>query len=253
MLELVSTDFDGTLVGFEPEQSSPREFLEWVAEFQFNGGIWMINTGRWVDSIVERISTLEILPKPQYLGCGERELYELVGDVYVSVEPWNTDCDAAHERLRREFHAAFVEIRRFLECETHALILDEKDAFSGCMASSLMEADRITAFLEGVFKKYPEVSVARNDVYFRFSHANYHKGACLNFVRNKHRISRERVFAIGDHYNDLPMLDPLIAAHIACPANAVEAVKSHVLANGGVVADKSHTEGVVEALHRISS
>ncbi len=248
MLKLVSTDFDGTLVGFEPEQSSPREFLEWVVEFQFRGGVWMINTGRWVESIVERIQTLEIFPKPQFLGCGERELYELVGDTYVSVEPWNSHCDAAHEKLRQEFHAAFLEIKHFLEAHTHALILDEKETFSGCMASSLSEADHISEFLQKLFVKYPEVSVARNDVYFRFSHVNYHKGACLAHVREMLGIPASQTFAIGDHYNDLPMLDKKIATHIACPANAVDAVKRQVVSQRGFVSGKNYTEGTVDAL-----
>jgi HAD superfamily hydrolase (TIGR01484 family) len=252
-IELVSTDFDGTLVGFEPEQSCPEEFLEWVVQFQFEGGIWIINTGRWVESMVERISTLDIFPKPQYLGCGERELYELAGDIYVSVEPWNTHCDAAHAKMRREFHEAFVEIRAFLDKHTRALVLDEKDAFSGCMASSLEEADSISEYLEGLFKKYPEVSVARNDVYFRFSHANYHKGACLNYVREKHGISAARTFAVGDHYNDIPMLDSRVAGLLACPSNAVDAVKKKVAACRGFVASQPYTAGVMEAILNFTS
>lgn len=252
-IDLVSTDFDGTLVGFEPEQSCPEEFLEWVVQYQFEGGIWMINTGRWVESVVERISALDIFPKPQYLGCGERELYELVGDTYVSIEPWNTHCDAAHEKMRREFHEAFVEIRSFLEKHTRALVLDEKSVFSGCMASSIQEADRISTFLEGVFEKYPEVSVARNDVYFRFSHRNYHKGACLDYVRKKHAIRAERTFAVGDHFNDIPMLDTSVAGLLACPSNAVEAVKKKVAESGGFVASQPYTAGVMQAILKFTN
>jgi len=251
-IELVSTDFDGTLVGFEPEQSSPVEFLEWVVLFQLSGGIWMINTGRWIDSMVERIRALNIVPKPQFLGCGEREIYELVGDTYLPVEPWNSECDRIHEKLRREFHQAFLEIRRYLEKNTHALILDEKEVFSGCMASSLEEADAISQYLEGLFKKYPEISVARNDVYFRFCHRNYHKGACLDYVRRKFAISTERTFAAGDHYNDLPMLDMSIAGMLACPSNAVAAVKKKVSECGGFVASLPYTAGIVQAIRNFT-
>jgi hydroxymethylpyrimidine pyrophosphatase-like HAD family hydrolase len=56
--------------------------------------------------------------------------------------------------------------------------------------------------------------------------------------------------AVGDHLNDLPMLDRRYAHHLACPANAVDAVKKQVASQGGHVCTAGIASGVVEAWDR---
>ena len=56
------------------------------------------------------------------------------------------------------------------------------------------------------------------------------------------------IFAVGDHQNDLPMLDGTHARHVACPGNAIDPVKRAVRAAGGYVAREPYSAGVIEAL-----
>ena len=44
------------------------------------------------------------------------------------------------------------------------------------------------------------------------------------------------------------MLDHRVAGNIACPGNALPAVKTHVGQHGGFVATKPASEGMLEAL-----
>ena len=88
----------------------------------------------------------------------------------------------------------------------------------------------------------------RNTIYLRFCHEAYSKGTALGELARLTGISREEIFAAGDHYNDLPMLDGRFAQWVACPGNAVAPVKEAVAQAGGYVAKGECSAGVVEAL-----
>ncbi len=251
---LISTDFDGTLVGFWPDQERPTLFLEWIDRWRrATGGIWIINTGRWVDNVIEIIASLNIDPKPDWIGGGERELHHLSAGHYLPHEPWNSQCSDTHDLLRREFHAEFAEVRTFLETSTRAECIEERDSFAGAMASSLEEADEIDRYLSSMACRIPDLNFMRNDVYFRFCHKNYHKGASLRELQRVTGFTASETFAVGDHYNDLPMLKPDIAGMLACPSNAIQAVQYSVDEAGGYTASQPHQFGVVEALDHFSS
>ena len=74
------------------------------------------------------------------------------------------------------------------------------------------------------------------------------KGAALAELSRLLEISREEIFAAGDHHNDISMLDGRFAWYPACPANAIPEVKEAVNSAGGYVASKAYGAGVHEAL-----
>ena len=61
-------------------------------------------------------------------------------------------------------------------------------------------------------------------------------------------VTREHVFAAGDHLNDLPMLDGKFAACVAAPDNAVPEVKETVRRQRGYVSHQPWGHGVARAL-----
>jgi hydroxymethylpyrimidine pyrophosphatase-like HAD family hydrolase len=253
-IRLISTDFDGTLVDFEPHQKRPDLFVEWIEGWQARGpGIWMLNTGRWIESVEERWATLKIGVRPLWVGCGERELYRLERGRYVSWEPWNRECQEAHDQLVVEMADALREVRRFLERDTGAKVVFERNVFAGAVAGDSEEADTVARYLEELEGVFPDFSFQRNDVYFRFCHKNYHKGACLNEVRRVLGVPAGAAFACGDHYNDLPMLRDSVAGRLACPSNAIAPVQEAVRAGNGYVASAPTTRGLVEALRYMTS
>ena len=66
-------------------------------------------------------------------------------------------------------------------------------------------------------------------------------------------IPRGEVLAIGDHLNDIPMLDGSAAAMVACPANAVDEVKEAVAGAGGYISPFPWGEGVADAIRHFSA
>ena len=79
------------------------------------------------------------------------------------------------------------------------------------------------------------LTVVRNDVYARFSHANYNKGTALGEIARQLGVPKHAVFAAGDHLNDIPMLCGDFAQCIVAPDNAVPAIKDLVQRQGGYV------------------
>ena len=107
-------------------------------------------------------------------------------------------------------------------------------------------------FIDRAREKQPKFHYQRNTVYLRFCHADYHKGAALAELSRLLEIPPAGIFAAGDHYNDISMLDGRFARYPACPANAIPEVKDAVRSAHGYVAAKNHGAGVHEALRHFA-
>ena len=65
----------------------------------------------------------------------------------------------------------------------------------------------------------------------------------------RHALNRRaRALRVGDHFNDLPMLQRHRAAWLAAPANAIPPVQEVVREQGGYISRLQMGEGVSEAL-----
>jgi hydroxymethylpyrimidine pyrophosphatase-like HAD family hydrolase len=113
--------------------------------------------------------------------------------------------------------------------------------------------DVICDFLERERVRVPGFHFMRNTVYVRFCHEDYSKGTALGELARLTGIPTSQIFAAGDHYNDLPMLDGRHARWVSCPGNSVDVVKALVRGAGGYVAKGDCSDGVVEALRHFLS
>jgi hydroxymethylpyrimidine pyrophosphatase-like HAD family hydrolase len=136
----------------------------------------------------------------------------------------------------------------FVTQKTKARLIYHSEGLEGLVATDDEEMNRITEFIERARARKPKFNYQRNTVYLRFCHADYHKGAALGELARLIGVSRQNIFAAGDHHNDISMLNGQVAAMPSCPANAIDEVKNAVRAAGGYVAQKEHGAGVHEAL-----
>ena len=116
------------------------------------------------------------------------------------------------------------------------------------IAANNGDLDEIHARLDDYCAGVPQLTLVRDDVYARFSHANYNTGKALAEITRLTGLRREEVFVAGDHLNDLPMLSREFAAFISTPVNAVPSVVQAVSAAGGFRSRLPQGHGVRYAL-----
>jgi len=246
-LRLLSTDLDGTLLDFTRGVPVDPVFFERVAEARARHNlVWVINTGRWWDSLAIEMVERAFPIAPDWLILTEREIFKLHQGRPVGDYAWNHRCDRVHGELFAACAPFWTELKEFLAHRTEAAFHHDQWSPVTIIARDEGEADRIHAFVEERLAAWPRLTVVRNSVYFRFAHAEFHKGSCLGYLQEHLGIAPEETMAAGDHYNDLPMLDRAFAHHLVCPENSLPVVKEKVAGQGGHIAGTRYATGVVE-------
>ena len=142
----------------------------------------------------------------------------------------------------------FASIEQMIRTSIEVEMLYEDNLPIGLLTVSEEAMELVAEAVRREVAAHPDFSFQRNSVYMRFCHREYHKGSALGELCRLENIPSHHVLAAGDHFNDLSMLDGCYAQMTACPANAIEPVKSAVRKSGGYVAEKTWADGVAEAI-----
>jgi len=249
-IKLLSLDFDGTMVSRVSEPVIDRECMEFIRDLQNRGAIWAINTGRSVDLLESGLSDFEFPIRPDFILTSERDVFRpgSNGDKWEPFGDWNARCARDHAELFSSAQSIVAEVVDFVAQKTKAQLLYHSEGLEGLRAENEEEMDRIVDFIQQARGDDTKFHYQRNTIFLRFCHADYHKGAVLAELARLIDVPRENIFAAGDHHNDVSMLNGEVAGMPACPANAIDEVKSAVRSAGGYVAQREHGAGVHEAL-----
>lgn len=247
-IKLISTDFDGTLFAEFEEPPVPESLQRMIADLQARGAKWAINTGRDMASLMTALARPGINIQPDYLVLVEREIFQHRDAQYAPLDEWNRACTQAHADLFARVQPDLPRLVAWVNKRFRAQVYTDSYSPFCLIASNNGDADVIHEFLNQYCSSVPQLTVVRNDVYARFSHAGYNKGTALAELTRRLGLTRDVVFAAGDHLNDLPMLSRDYARFLAAPANAVLAVKEHVHRQRGFLSHLHHGDGVAEAL-----
>ena len=246
---LISTDFDGTLVGSKAGEEGLEHFFELIRNQRKLCNLqWVINTGRSWDGLIVELQRRNFPILPDWVVAAEREVHRIQGGSPLPDDEWNKACREVHARLFVTSAPFWEELSEFITNQTRAEALRDEYSPITIQARDEEEADQIHCFIKARLPSHPPLIVARNTIYFRFSHESFNKGSCLQRIQKVVGVGAEQTFVVGDHYNDIPMLDSSYAQYIACPANAIHEIKTHVANQGGFVAKHPEASGVVEAL-----
>jgi HAD superfamily hydrolase (TIGR01484 family) len=247
-IKIISTDFDGTVHSDGEHPRVPLSLQNRIAELQERGVKWVVNTGRDFNSLVAALDSARLKVAPDYLVVVEREIHVRDGQGYDACLAWN-------ERCRSDQAILFAKVEPRLEAvvdwinERYQAVIYADDYSPFCLAAATNgDADGILRHVGEAFRDMPELSIVRNDVYARFSHAAYNKGTAMSEVARLNQVSRNHILAAGDHYNDLPMLSLDHARYLVAPANAISEVKAWVSRQGGYVSLDPYGHGVVQGL-----
>ncbi len=249
-VHLLSTDFDGTLIGFESHRSCGEALAGILAEHRSHGGLWALNTGRTLPHALEGIAHFQAPVSPDFLLTNEREIFRRSREgEWEDHGSWNALCTARHQEFFRETLPLLEEIEGMLATFGGAIPLyGEADHLEGLVARDEGQIEEICGRLQEMTRHVPDFSFQRNKLFLRFCHIAYDKGSALAELCRLEGIARENVLCAGDHFNDLPMLDTVRAAMLVCPSNAIDPVKEAVLAGGGHVASQPFSDGVAEGI-----
>jgi HAD superfamily hydrolase (TIGR01484 family) len=249
-IKLLSIDFDGTMVSRVSEPVLDRKCMELIRDLQDQGAVWAINTGRSVDLLESGLTDFEIPIRPDFILTSERDVFKpgSNGDKWEPFGEWNARCARDHAELFSSSQSVLTEVVDFVTQKTKAQLLYHSEGLEGLRAENEAEMDRIVQFIERARGGDTKFHYQRNTIFLRFCHADYHKGAVLAELGRLLEVPRENIFAAGDHHNDISMLNGEVAGMPACPANAIDEVKTAVRNAGGYIAERQHGAGVHEAL-----
>jgi len=247
-IKLISTDFDGTLFSEFENPPIPKRMAALLGDLQAHGTKWVINTGRDMSSLMEALARSRIGIQPDFLVLVEREIYQHDGVRYAPVVDWNAACARDHAALFAQVRPEVASLVDWVNARFHATVYEDAYSPFCLIAGNNGEADLIHTRMNEFCTRFPDLTVVRNDVYARFSHAAYNKGSALADVSRRMGVTRAEVFAAGDHLNDLPMLKSEFAAWLAAPQNAVPEVKEAVVRQQGFVSQLTCGNGVAEGL-----
>jgi hydroxymethylpyrimidine pyrophosphatase-like HAD family hydrolase len=247
-IQLISTDFDGTLFAEFESPPVPAGLQQLIRSLQARGTRWVINTGRDMSNLMESLCRARLSIQPDYLVLVEREIHVRDGTRYVGLQEWNQSCQMAHRTLFERIRPDVSRLTAWVNERFDAMVYEDPFSPFCLIAGNRDDADLIVAHLEAYCEGHPCLTVVRNDVYARFSHSGFSKGTALAEIARRLNVPSERVLAAGDHYNDLPMLSRAHAALLVAPANAIPAVREHVLSQEGFVSDEPCGYGVLAGL-----
>ena len=246
---LVCTDFDGTLTTEDPAAPLAPGFFDWLSSARNSGEVsWVVATGRSWEGLREALLGHRAPLFPEWIVTVEREIHRVKDREAHPVEAWNRTCTEVHESLFGRHGVILEQIEREVATHEDISVIPDVGAI-GLIAESpsgIAHAERVVG---EVLKDRPEIITVRNGPYFRFAHADYHKGSCLGHVQALLDRDAASTFIAGDNLNDLSMLTRRYGHYLACPSNSHEEVVSQVKKEGGYLAQSPGGTGIAEALN----
>lgn len=248
-IRLISTDFDGTLIGYPSDGKCAPAFADVIGRHIASGGLWAVNTGRSLPHIIEGLEVFGCPHWPDFLLTHERHIFRRRTDgSWEDHGAWNDTCQRRHAELFGSARSIFGSVEKLSRTIGGVTLLYEDENPAGLTTISDEVMDEVLVHLDREVAGLPHFGYQRNSIHLRFCHRDYHKGSALGELCRLEDIPVREVMAAGDHCNDLSMLDGRYAGMPACPANAIEAVKDLVRRSGGYVARRDWAEGVAEAI-----
>ncbi|MFM8230811.1 MAG: HAD family hydrolase [Chthoniobacterales bacterium] len=252
-IRLLSTDFDGTLIGHEPDARTAASLTAALRDLRAKGATWAVNTGRQLWFALEGLEHVHLPHDPEFVLSSEKDIFRRIGEGdWEAFGEWNAHTEKRTVDLLGRAAHVLEAVREMCAADKNIEILYENGRVGGLMTSDTGTMDRVVEEIRVLSAGVPDFSFNRNTVWMRFTHREIHKGSALAELARLLDIPRSDVLAIGDHHNDVPMLDGSAAAMVACPSNAVSEVKDVVRAAGGYVSPFPWSEGVADAIRHFS-
>ena len=253
-IRLLSTDFDGTLIGHHADARTVRSLSGALTGLRRQGAVWAVNTGRQLWFALEGLEQAALPHDPEFVLTSEKDIYRRIEEgSWEAFGDWNAQTERQTLDLFDRAAHVVTAIEKMVATRDGIELLYENGRLAGLMTADPGTMDQVADVVREMAVDVPEFSFNRNHVWMRFAHCAIHKGSSLAELSRLLGVPRADVLAIGDHHNDIPMLDGSSAAMVACPSNAVHDVQELVRRNGGYVSPYPWGEGVADAIRHFSA
>lgn len=235
---LVISDLDGTLIG--RNSSIPKRNIEAIERFQRKGGNFAVATGRSVGSGAQHYA--QVSPNAPSVILNGTMVYDfsakkMLWNLPLPLESAQNYIEMIQNRFPRTGIEAYTTesvfvlhsngyVERHLSREN--MTGNDRSAFEHqpfCKALFADDAEVIRDMIEyiGTFSHDDVRFVTSCENYLEMLPVNADKGVALKKIIELSRFSIENVYAIGDYYNDVELLQA--AGFAAMPQNAPEELK----------------------------
>ncbi|HMP90026.1 MAG TPA: HAD hydrolase family protein [Kiritimatiellia bacterium] len=256
-IRLISLDFDGTILVYDdPEGLFHDDVIFLLNDLQCRGIRWCANSGRDKNdqlAVLQRSVERGLTHMPDALICSESLVFVRNGSGYVPLEPWNSrahdDLRACHAQVQVALDSKLGYIQKTYQ-PISTLIGDLFTAFfihdrDGMPIKLFNDLQRFLKDLDGVM-------LTRNGGWVAVMHDGLGKGNALKAYAQHLDLPRDHILAIGDQFNDLPMLLQDVACHLGCPGDAIPEVRNAVRKAKGIVADEPGPLGTIQVIRRLT-
>src|SRR5213075_1351565 len=144
-IQLLSLDFDGTLVSRAGEPVLDMQCMELIRDLQDAGAIWAINTGRSVDLLESGLADFSFPIRPDFILTTERDVFRpgRNGDKWEPFGDWNERCARDHAELFSSAQSVLAEVIEFVTKKTKARLIYHSEGLEGLVAENDEEMERI--------------------------------------------------------------------------------------------------------------
>jgi hypothetical protein len=165
-IQLLSTDFDGTIVSGVSEPILDGPCMDLIRDLQGTGVIWTINTGRSVDLLESGLTDFSFPLRPDFILTSERDIFRpgANGMKWEAFGDWNERCARDHAELFSSASSVMAEVIDFVNQKTKARIIYEAEGPAGLIAASEEEMDQVTEFIEQARLKQPKFNYQRTTI-----------------------------------------------------------------------------------------
>lgn len=249
-------DFDGTAVDYEGDITFFHQAVsEELNRLGDRGVKWCTNSGRSKEDQerILRVSQARGLHHmPAAILCSEAFIFDRGEDSeFIAREPWNSQVAkqlaSFHAAVQARLKAHFAEWQGQYEVDIRV----GADHTVFCVSGEDVRVDAFCGELSAALDPVSGFVVTRNGGWVVVLPENLGKGNVLDEYRRQHGFQREEVLAMGDHLNDISMLDGRAARWVACPSDAKQPVIDVVRKAQGWVAASPGPVGTAEILRRI--
>lgn len=220
------------------------------------GVAWCANSGRDVEDqqvVLRRSRAAGLTHLPAAIISSESLVHVRTEEAYLPLPDWNERALDGLRRLHAEVHAALTPHRPELEKTYQPDFILWDDHITAFLVKDPLGNRPRALFhqLNEWLKDIPAALPSMNGAWVQVLLRGLGKGNALSAWTTAAGYAPEEILAVGDHFNDLDMLDRRHAGQIGCPLDALMEVRLTVERARGYVGRFPGPLGTVDILNRV--